>query len=256
MKYNFVFDKDFLGNKTFCLSDMERFVVLAAVVGGHNVALSGYHTERLVSAIKYLRDKNTPFVSVESNIERYELIGKFSDSGLKQGFVTDADGGVLHFSDLDSQNGTVTSWLLTVIGNGWIKLCHSGNMVTLPAKFQLIAEHCNDNSIKKYCDIIFRCNGDDPRILWSLGELQRQVTMAKKSLCLRLHNAMGIKNCDIKDTNDLKLSSDAKTMFSEQSIEIGTLRLARTIADIYGHRLIFCSDIETAKDFQNISGGY
>lgn len=251
MKYNFVFDKDFLGNKTFCLSDMERFVVLAAVVGGHNVALSGYHTERLVSAIKYLRDKNTPFVSVESNIEHYELIGKFSDSGIKQGFVTDADGGVLHFSDLDSQNGSVTSWLLTVMGNGWIKLCHSGNMVTLPAKFQLIAENYDDSSTGKYCDINFRCNEDDQRRLWTLAELKRQICMAKKHQ--RLRWAADVKNRDICHTNDLNLSSDAKTMVSEQSIEIDTLRLARTIADIYGHRLTFCSDIETAKDFQTIS---
>ena len=254
MKYNFVFDKDFLGNKTFFLSDMERFVVLAAVVGGHNVALSGYHTERLVSAIKYLRDKNTPFVSVESNIEHYELIGKFSDSGLKQGFVTAADGGMLHFSNLDSQEVGIISWLQIVMTNGWIKLSNNGNVRTLPAKFQLIAENYDDSSTGKYCDINFRCNEGNQRCLWTLAELKRQICIAKSYQQFRC--AADVKNRDICHTNDLKLSSDAKTMFSEQSIKIGTLRLARTIADIYGHRLIFCSDIETAKDFQNISGGY
>jgi hypothetical protein len=251
MKYNFVFDKDFLGNKTFCLSNMERFIVLAAVVGGHNVALSGYHTERLVSAIKYLRDKNSPFVSVESNIEYNELIGTFSDSGLKQGFVTDADGGVLHFSNLNSQGTGVISWLQTVMSNGWIKLCNSGEVRTLPAKFQLIAENCDCNGTEKYCDIIFKCNEDDLRQLWTLNELQRQIRMTKGNQHLR--SAIGGKNCDFKDTFGLKLSSNAKDMVSEQSIGIETLRLARTIADIYGHNLTFCSDIETAKCLQNIS---
>lgn len=251
MKYNFVFDKDFLGNKTFCLSNMERFVVLAAVVGGHNVALSGFHTERLVSAIKYLRDKNAPFVSVESNIEYEELIGKFSDSRLKQGFVTDADGGVLHFSNLDSQGSGVTSWLQTVMTNGWIKLCNSGEVRTLPAKFQLIAENCTDSVTEKYCDIIFRCNEDDQRNLWTLTELQRQVRKTKENHSL--NSVIGGKNCDIKDTFGLKLTSTAKDMVSEQSIEIETLRLARTIADIYCHSLTFSSDIEIAKGLQNIS---
>lgn len=254
MKYNFVFDKDFLGNKTFCLSNMERFIVLAAVVGGHNVALSGYHTERLVSAIKYLRDKNTPFVSVESNIESDELIGtcsEFSNIGLKQGFVTDADGGVLHFSNLDSQDSCVTSWLQTVMSNGWIKLYNSGEVVTLPAKFQLIAENCVNNTTEKYCDIIFRCNKNDQRTLWTLTELQRQVRKTKENHSL--NSVIGGKNCDIKDTFGLKLTSTAKDMISEQSIEIDTLRLARTIADIYCHSLTFSSDIEIAKCLQNIS---
>ena len=251
MKYNFVFDKDFLGNKTFCLSDMERFIVLAAVVGGHNVALSGYHTERLVSAIKYLRDKDDPFVSVESNIESDELIGSLSDSGLKQGFVTDADGGVLHFSDLNLQNTGVTSWLQTVMGNGWIKLYNSGEVRTLPAKFQLIAENCVNNTTEKYCDIIFRCNKNDQRTLWTLTELQRQVRKTKENHSL--NSVIGGKNCDIKDTFGLKLTSTAKAMVSEQSIEIDTLRLARTIADIYCHSLTFSSDIEIAKNLQNIS---
>ena len=251
MKYNFVFDKDFLGNKTFCLSDRERFIVLAAVVGGHNVALSGYHTERLVSAIKYLRDKNAPFVSVESNIEDIDLIGNLSDSGLKQGFVTDADGGVLHFSDLNLQNTGVTSWLQTVMGNGWIKLCNSGEVRTLPAKFQLIAENCVNNTTEKYCDIIFRCNKNDQRTLWTLTELQRQVRKTKENHSL--NSVIGGKNCDIKDTFGLKLTSTAKAMVSEQSIEVDTLRLARTIADIYCHSLTFSSDIEIAKCLQNIS---
>lgn len=251
MKYNFVFDKDFLGNKTFCLSNMERFIVLAAVVGGHNVALSGYHTERLVSAIKYLRDKNAPFVSVESNIEYNELIGTFSDSELKQGFVTDADGGVLHFSDLNSQGTGVISWLQNVMSNGWIKLCNSGDVRTLPAKFQLIAENCVNNTTEKYCDIIFRCNRGDQRTLWTLTELQRQVRKTKVNHSL--NSVIGGKNCDIKDTFGLKLTDTAKAMISEQSIEIDTLRLARTIADIYCHSLTFSSDIEIAKNLQNIS---
>ena len=247
MKYNFVFDKDFLGNKTFALSNKERFIVLSAVIGGHNVALSGYHTDRLVEAIKLLRDKNTPFISVDSVIGYRKLIGESSDRGLKHGFVTDADGGTLHFSDLDSQDAVVASWLTTVMKNGWIKLCNNG-YVTLPAKFQLIAENCVDSVAKEYCDIIFRCNEDDPRQLWTFTELQRQIKMAERNQHLR--NDTGIKNRDIKDANDLKLSSNASDMVSEQLIKLDTLRLARTVADIYGHRLTFCSDIEMAKDFQ------
>ena len=158
---------------------------------------------------------------------------------------------MLHFSDLGSQNTGVTTWLQTVMNNGWIKLCNSGEVVTLPAKFQLIAENCTDSVTEKYCDIIFRCNEDDLIQPWTLNELQRQIKMTKCNQHLR--SATDVKNCDIKDIFSLKLSSNAKDMVSEQPIEIDTLRLARTIADIYGHRLTFCSDIETAECLQNIS---
>lgn len=253
MKYNFVFDKDFLDNKTFCLSNAERFVVLAAVAGGHNVALSGYHTERLVSAIKLLRDKDTPFVSIDSRIGYRELIGVKPDRGVvKHGFVTDADGGMLHFSNLDYQDCAVKSWLETVMTNGCIKLCNNG-ITTLPAKFQLIAENGIGSVTGMYRgrDIMFKCNEDAPRQFWTFTELRRQINMAKGNQHLRC--ALDVKNRDIDNTHDLKLSSSATNMVSEQSIEFDTLRLARTIADIYGHRLTYCSDIAEAKRFQNIS---
>lgn len=65
MKYNFVYDTDFIEKNILYLSDEEVDVVFATVVGKHNAIFYGYKPERLVKAIKKLTT-DYPFVETSS----------------------------------------------------------------------------------------------------------------------------------------------------------------------------------------------
>lgn len=256
MKYHFVWDEDFLGNHTLELSEMEMNIVIATIIGGHNAIFSGHHTERLVKAIKLLKNADIPFVSVEKPIDWYSLIGSYSNNGVKQGFVTDADKGFLHFSNIPSQDCGVTSWLVTVMENGWIKLCHDGDVVQLPANFQLIAEasylDCNNQDIKHIvdcCDIRYDCPKLACRTLYSVETLKQYIIRAKGH-----RQALGRYENNSKIANIIAIdpSSVATEMIETEHISIETARLGRTLADMFGHNRTFASDLEVAKSFRNI----
>lgn len=256
MKYHFVWDDDFLGNYTFELSEIEKTIVVATIVGGHNAIFSGYHTERLVKAIKLLRNADIPFVSVEKPIDdTRSLIGDYSSDGIKQGFVTDADKGFLHFSNISSQNCGITSWLVTVMENGWIRLCHN-NVVQLPANFQLIAEasylDCNNQDIKHIvdcCDIRYNCPKAEFRTLYSVETLKRHIFNAKRQQQLA---GRTVNNCKITNINDIDPSSVATEKVRIEHTSLETARLGRTMADIFGHIRTFASDLNVAEDCRNI----
>lgn len=88
MKYNFVYDTDFLEKNRFYLSKEEVEVVFATVVGKHNAIFYGYKPERLVEAIKKLTSFN-PFVETS---EASSVGKKYEES----------QGGILHIKDFDS----------------------------------------------------------------------------------------------------------------------------------------------------------
>lgn len=252
MKYHFVWDENFLGNQMFELSEREKNIVIATIIGGHNAIFTGYRTERLVKAIKLLRNVDTPFVSVESSIEWKSLIGHHSEKGVTQGVVTDANHGFLHFSNISSQGSGVVSWLLTVMGNGWIRLCYASEVVELPAKFQLIAEASNLNSningIIDCCDIRYDCPKDCIRNLYSVDDLRRSINRAEHQLSLgHIRN-----NSKISNINDIEPTSVALAQIEEEHISLETARLGRTIADIFGHNKTFGADLIEAKNCQNI----
>ena len=255
MKYHFVLDEGFLGNRIFELSETERNIIIATIIGGHNAIFTGYRTERLVKAVKLLRNEDTPFVSVECPIESRKLIGDYSGRGLTQGFVTDADKGFLHFSDISSQDSGVTSWLTTVMGNGWIRLYHDGITKELPADFQLIAESSNLNRsvsidlLLNYCDIRYDCPKVCIRNLYSVEDLKRYISIVKER-----RQALGIlgNNSKIDNINDIYPTSVASVQITVENISLETARLGKTVADMHGHNKTFGSDIDEAKIYQNI----
>lgn len=54
MKYNFVYDTDFLAKNVFNLSSEEVDIVLATIIGKHNAIFYGNKPERLVDAVRFL----------------------------------------------------------------------------------------------------------------------------------------------------------------------------------------------------------
>lgn len=87
MKYNFVFDTDFLAKNVFNLSSEEVDVVLATIVGKHNAIFYGNKPERLVDAVRFL-----------SHSERFVEQKLFSgiDDGLQR-----AKKGIMYLKDFD-----------------------------------------------------------------------------------------------------------------------------------------------------------
>lgn len=87
MKYNFVYDTDFLENNCTYLSEEEKRVVYATVVGKHNAIFYGYKPERLIEAIKMIASAN-PFVEMPSPPAYTELCK--------------SNGGIAYLKDFDS----------------------------------------------------------------------------------------------------------------------------------------------------------
>lgn len=87
MKYNFVYDTDFLEKSSLYLSKEEMDIVFATVIGKHNAIFYGYKPERLVNAIKFL-----------SHSENFVEQKLFSDieTGLKN-----ATEGIMYLKDFD-----------------------------------------------------------------------------------------------------------------------------------------------------------
>jgi hypothetical protein len=85
-----VYDTDFLEKNCIYLSDEERLVVLATVVGQHNAIFYGHEPERLIKAIKMLTS-NYPFV------EATNLLVAEVEEDLRK-----ATDGILYMKDFDS----------------------------------------------------------------------------------------------------------------------------------------------------------
>lgn len=98
MKYNFVYDKEFR-DMFVELSEEEKNVVLATIIGRHNAIFWGYRPERLVNAIKKLCD--CPFVNVKED-----------------GYVEKANGGVLYTPTLDSFDTKRQNDIYSISKNG------------------------------------------------------------------------------------------------------------------------------------------
>ncbi len=87
MKYNFVYDTDFLAKNVFNLSKEEVDIVLATIIGKHNAIFYGNKPERLVDAVRLL-----------SHSERFVEQKLFSgiDDGLQN-----AKEGIMYLKDFD-----------------------------------------------------------------------------------------------------------------------------------------------------------
>ena len=87
MKYNFVYDTDFIEKNILCLSAEEVDVIFATVIGKHNAIFYGYKPERLINAVKFL-----------SHSERFVEQKLFSDIEIG---LENATEGIMYLKDFD-----------------------------------------------------------------------------------------------------------------------------------------------------------
>ncbi len=245
MKYKFIINKPSLDGQFVPLSETEKDIVIATVVGYHSLLLEGFQTGRITKAIKLLRDYNKPFVTVHEDCTDNELIGRHNMDGVTEGLVTEADGGYLYTKDLSSLPHGIISWIYTVMHNTWIKLCCMGrSTVTLPANFKLIAEtemRIDDIcfiSIADMCDIHYRCEEDERREMYSLNYLKEEIDKINKFS---------------KDFDDgvKHFSKRAEASIPRRLYKDKTIRLAKTLSTIKGHTLVMYSDLESAYKLTN-----
>ena len=239
MKYKFIIDKPSLDGQFVPLSDTEKDIVIATVIGDYSLFLEGFQTKRITKAIKLLRDFNKPFVTIhEDNTER-ELIGTNDRNGVIKGMVTEADGGYLYTEDLSSLKLGVVSWLRTVMHNTWIRLCYNGNTVTLPANFKLIAEterrrsNVDFKCIIDMCDIRYLCEEDEQREVYSLGYLKEEIDRINKF-------------SEDFDNDAIRFTERAEASIPSLQCKDNTIRLAKTLSTIKGHHLVMYNDLESA----------
>ena len=88
MKYNFVYDTGFLEKIGICLTEEEKNIVFATIVGKHNAIFYGYKPERLVDAINKLTS-NYPFVETSNPSTIEEDLHK-------------SNGGILYVKNFDA----------------------------------------------------------------------------------------------------------------------------------------------------------
>lgn len=239
MKYKFVFDKSLLGGQFVPLSETERDIVIATVIGDYSLFLEGFQTKRITKAIKFLRDCNKPFVTINKETTDEELIGRNYGGRVKIGKVTEADSGYLYTEDLSSLKISALDWVYAVMNNGWIKLCYNRSIVTLPATFKLIAEsetrinNLDFDCIIDMCDIRYRCEQNEHREIYSIGYLKEEIDRIK-----RIYEAF--------DDDAKHLSTRAKGSVLELQCKDNTVRLARTLSTIRRHHLVMYNDLESA----------
>lgn len=255
MKYKFIYDEDFIGNSYIELSEEEAKIVLITLAGGHNIMLSGYKTDRLVKAISLLRDMGKPFVDVGTDCTSKELLGTYAEDGVHQGLVTDANGGFLHTVNLSWTSCDTTEWLATVMRNGCTHPCRGEMAVELPAKFQLIAETdkvCINSEfahVLRECDIKYTCKESSERELYSVSKLKHDLKrISNHHYEIADSNEVPVTyNRDINSVEQVFLTRAGREVLDLHNCNIKILRVARTLADMYGHCHTFSSDVEEAE---------
>ena len=178
MKYNFVYDTDFLAKNVFNLSTEEVDIVLATIIGKHNAIFYGNKPERLVDAVKLLSHS-------ESFVEQKLFSG--IDEGLQN-----AKEGIMYLKDFDVWSIIEQQFLYS-------------HTVNDPMRFtQFIATTAYNPSevivpnVLNNFDIIYRCK--KVRITSALGNVYQ--LNSKRLLNIITHytraNVLQVQNLNLK----------------------------------------------------------
>lgn len=166
MKYNFVYDTDFLEKNCIYLSDEERLVVYATVVGEHNAIFYGHEPERLIKAIKVLTS-NYPFIE-SSNI----LVDEVEEDLRK------ATAGILYLKDFDSWGIMTQQFFYPYSINDKNRGCQFIATATENPLDTVVPDMINN------FDIIYECKNDfkAQRKRWHLNSTFRDIVEYHNSL--------------------------------------------------------------------------
>ena len=269
MKYKFVYDES-LSELFFELTEEERIVVIATVVGGHNAIFTGYKPERLVKAVKKLTELRV--VEPKEDVSITDFCGGGPE--IKQGLVSEADGGMLIMNNIDEFRSSVVQMLEPIMDSGVINLSRAGRSYTFPAHFQLIATMracpcgcfgildkpclCSAQTIRIHwnrvssvidkCGIVYRCYDDNPTSTVNIGYLRDLSQRVWNRHCNRAGNAQKDVCMTLVDlTKEARIYRDDTFGDSYPMVE----RVARTIADMKGHNMTWTEDLKDAKKWYN-----
>ena len=256
MKYKFVYDEGFLSDNFVELSKIEREIVLATVLGGHNAVFYGYKPSRLTKAIKLLSDKREPFVNVPLGTTLTGLIG--NGDGFVKGYCPNANGGILCVNKLNQQSATFRYMLDVVMHNQNVALAHAGTYKEFPAKFQLIATMGNTISWSTYNDVLDSCD-----VVYECKQSTEPIPMSVESLRYDLERAIIRRNvrgpdkvCDLTSIQEAGLSSQCRDDERElelsgisEELRLRYVKVARSLAYIRGHGLVWARDLESARNY-------
>lgn len=255
MKYNFVFDKEFLGDSLFELSEEEVHLVRVIVNGGHNVMLRGYKPERIVRAIKAIVSDTVHIEEPRFDVSLEQFCGGGAD--LKKGCVSLANNGILIMNDINKFRASVIEMSVVPMTTGLITLSHGGETVQYPSDFQLIATLVGDanyrpvDSVIKYCEIDYNCKKDSCRYLARLSDLKEKIYYDWNSHLA--NNSFTYKNQKLKSVDELTFTTETRAMYEDEitgtfNMPFMVAKVARTVADMRGHSNIRMADLETARN--------
>lgn len=255
MNYEFIFDKNFKEMTELNLSETEVRVISATILGGHNALFYGYKPERIIRAIKLLSGGiHIEEPSCDVRIE--EFCG--GGPNLSKGSISLANGGILLLKNLEDFKTSIIQMLRVPMETKNITLSRAGNTITHPCNFQLIASsqiynnECDTQKVKakelsvrkiaERCDIAFYCDSKDNFVVESFMDMTRLFETYKDRI---YRSCVNVKNDgQIEDFSKLRLSDVALSEYP--NVDIVTARVARTLASMSSHTLVWGSDIKEA----------
>lgn len=229
MKYNFVYDTDFLAKNVFNLSTEEVDIVLATIIGKHNAIFYGNKPERLVDAVKFL-----------SHSERFVEQKLFSgiDDGLQN-----AKKGIMYLKDFDVWSIIEQQFLYGHTINDPTRVTQFIATTILNPTEVVVPDVLNN------FDIIYRCKEGENHIC------SRERVSTKLEGIIEYHNSLHSGKC-ITST-ELKLEgywlwNDAysylcKLVETNPVIARKVSMVSRSVSDCKRNSLTSMDDIHTAE---------
>ena len=229
MKYNFVYDTDFLAKNVFNLSAEEVDIVLATIIGKHNAIFYGNKPERLVDAVKFL-----------SHSERFVEQKLFSDIEIG---LQNAKEGIMYLKDFDVWSIIEQQFLYSHTVNDPMR-CTQFIATTVYNPSEVIVPDVLNNF-----DIIYRCKEGENHIC------SRERVSTRLEGIIEYHNSLHSGKC-ITST-ELKLEGywlwdDAFSYLLERGktnpvIARKVAMVSRSVSDCKRNSLTTKDDIHTAE---------
>lgn len=229
MKYNFVYDTDFLAKNVFNLSTEEVDIVLATIIGKHNAIFYGNNPERLVDAVRLL-----------SHSERFVEQKLFSgiDDGLQN-----AKEGIMYLKDFDVWSIIEQQFLYSHTVNDPMRLTQFIATTSLNPT-EVVVPDVLDNF-----DIIYKCKEGENHVC------PRERVSTKLEGIIKYHNSLHsgkhITSTELK-LEGYWLWNDAYSYLRELGktnpvIARKVSVVSRSVSDCKRHSLTSKDDIHTAE---------